>query len=89
VYGTISSVWSNAHGVFDYTIIVPPNSQATVYLPAFGFTGTTVNEGSTMIWKAGAKSKSARGVTFNNRESDFTVWDIGSGTYHFVVRYSG
>lgn len=33
VYGVLSSDWKVENGTFEYTVVVPPNTTATVYLP--------------------------------------------------------
>jgi alpha-L-rhamnosidase len=66
-YGTISSKWETKGGKFVLDITIPPNTTATVYLPA----GKTVNLGSNI-----------KGTAYKGIEKGKAVVKIGSGTYH-------
>ena len=85
VYGTITSNWSIRSGVFDYSVTVPANCWATVYLPDPGVPGTAVYEGTTCLWQGGAACGSVAGVTLKSAANGCPVWEVGSGTYHFTV----
>ncbi|MCX6928209.1 MAG: hypothetical protein NT154_34115 [Verrucomicrobia bacterium] len=85
VYGTITSNWRIRPGAFDYSVTIPANSQATVYLPTLGFDRIAVSEGAKRLWKAGVVTGSVPGVTFKSADSGFTTWEVGSGNYHFTV----
>ena len=67
VYGTIVSDWTATGGTFIHKVVIPPNTTATVYLPAVKW----------QITEAGrpVESKPGPGGT--------VVVSIGSGTYEF------
>lgn len=44
VYGDLLSEWKLDNGTFDWTVVVPPNTTATVYLPAKDGQKITLNE---------------------------------------------
>ncbi len=76
-YGPIHSAWTLEDGVFTWAITVPPNTTATVYVPAQA--GAEVREG------AGPAAEAA-GVSLLRREADAAVYAVGSGSYRFTVR---
>ncbi len=73
-YGMISSEWNQENGVFRWTITVPANATATVYVPAES--GERVREG-------GRPALKAPGVQFLGMEGGRAVFKVGSGTYKF------
>jgi alpha-L-rhamnosidase len=77
IYGTISSEWRIEHGTFKLDIRVPPNTTATVYLPAAD--PATVRE-------SGKQAASAPGIALrNSTEPGIVEYDVQSGCYSFSV----
>lgn len=81
MYGNIVVNWKRNDTTASYTIEVPVNSTATVYLPAEG--REHVKEGETV-------AENAEGVTYlGNEPSDavgkYIIYQIGAGRYHFEV----
>ena len=76
-YGRIESKWRRMNDCFDWQITIPPNSTATLYLPAAGV--DQISEG-------GHSLEQAQGVKLSHSDNGRTVLEIGSGTYHFVSR---
>jgi alpha-L-rhamnosidase len=76
IYGRIASHWRVEDGVLDWRITVPPNTTATVYAPAAP--GARVSEG-------GVPAGQAQGVREIGREDEAAVYEVESGSYHFVV----
>jgi alpha-L-rhamnosidase len=74
MYGTIQSDWKIDGGAFAWTLAVPPNTTATVYVPALD--AAAVTEGDK---PAGA----ALGVQFVRMEAGAAVFSVASGTYAF------
>jgi alpha-L-rhamnosidase len=74
-YGLISSEWKRDGTKFDWQIAVPPNTTATVHVPASGL--ETVSEGQGPALKA-------RGVKAFRYESSAAVLELESGRYHFT-----
>jgi alpha-L-rhamnosidase len=73
-FGRIASEWKRTDGTFEWTIVVPVNSTATVYVPAG--TPDVVTEG-------GTPARSAPGVSFLRQDKGYAVFEVGSGTYRF------
>jgi alpha-L-rhamnosidase len=76
MYGRIRSSWKVEDGVLTYEATVPANTTATLYLPATS--GKVVKEN-------GKPVKKARGVTFVRYENGKALYELGSGSYVFVV----
>jgi alpha-L-rhamnosidase len=76
-YGRIESDWHLDDGVFNWRVVVPPNTQATVYVPAAE--GATILEGD-------IPAHETPGVTLLQREAEVAIYDIGAGSYRFVVQ---
>lgn len=76
VHGLISSSWKKRNGVFEWTVTVPANTSATVYIPA-----ASMND----ITEAG-KDITAADLQEVKWDKDKAVVKIGSGTYHFAAK---
>ena len=75
--GRIACEWKRAAGKFNLHLEIPANTTATVYLPVHG--DDRVTESGMNAWEA-------PGVHFQRQENDRVVYEIGSGTYQFVVQ---
>jgi len=76
VRGPIVSEWRRDNGRLVLDLSIPPNSTATVYVPASPT--DTVTEG-------GLPAASAAQVKFIRQDPDHAVYAVGSGTYRFEV----
>ncbi len=76
-YGLIRSEWQQDGNAFDWQITVPPNTTATVYVPA---------QDADTVTESGRSAKSADGVKFVGTENDRAVFTVTSGDYHFVSK---
>ncbi len=76
-FGIIESAWQRSDDNFDWRITVPPNSTATVYLPA-----SSANQ----ITEGGKNLEKVKDVKFLKLEGGRAVLEVGSGSYHFVSR---
>ena len=74
-YGMILSEWKLDDRKLSLDVTIPPNTSATVYVPAKDAPG--VKEGALPATKA-------RGVTFRRMEGACAVFEIGSGSYAFT-----
>jgi alpha-L-rhamnosidase len=72
----IKSEWQQSGGRFDWTIKVPPNTTATIYVPATD--AGSVTEGGRPV------SAKTSGVEFLKMDKNYAVFQIGSGNYRFV-----
>lgn len=79
LYGPIKVRWEVAKDSFQLNTTVPPNTTATVYLPA---------ENENGIQESGQKLTAAPGVKFIKMENGRAVIEIESGTYQFVSEVS-
>ena len=77
VRGMISSSWSATDGQFSWDVTVPANTTAEVYIPAAS---------SADVTEGGKKADGAESVKFLRQEGSRAVFQIGSGTYHFVSK---
>jgi hypothetical protein len=78
VRGGIESAWAIADGKFRLSVSIPPNTTATVFLPAKP--GADVNEG-------GRPAAESPGVLFLRREAEQAVFQVGSGRYVFETAW--
>ena len=74
-YGLITSEWKREGGKFDWQITVPPNTTATVHVPASGLETVTEGRGSAL------KAKGVKAFRYENRAA---VLKVESGSYRFV-----
>ena len=76
-YGEIESAWHKQNGRFNWEIEVPPNTTATVYVPAASADAVT---------ESGKPLAKVKGVKLLRVEAGRVVLEVGSGEYHFVAR---
>ena len=76
-YGEIISHWQMRGTVFDWQITVPPNSTATVFMPAKDIQSVT---------ESGLPAMSFIGGSFIRFDGDCAVFEVKSGQYHFVAK---
>ena len=74
VRGPIVSDWKIENGNFTLNVIVPPNTSATVYLPA--------SEAS-KVQETGSGVATNKGVRFVRMEDGSAIFEVESGNYHF------
>ena len=77
LYGPIISWWRSEHGKFNWSISIPPNTTATIYLP------TTEPE---KITEGGKPLTKSIGVKYVRMEGERAVLAAGSGEYRFVSK---
>jgi alpha-L-rhamnosidase len=75
MYGTIQSSWTREGGKFTLELVIPPNTTATVYLPATSAAAMT---------EGGRPAGEAEGVKFVKMDKETTICEVVSGTYRFV-----
>lgn len=79
VKGIIKSNWVIDNGVFKHQLTVPPNSTATLYLPA---------DNPDKVMEGGEPVSDAEAVTFIKYEGGAAVYKIGSGEFFFESNLS-
>ena len=75
-HGSIRSSWRIDPGVFTEDVTIPPNSSATVYVPAPSVDRVT---------EGGVPASRANGVRFVRMDGDAAVFEVASGRYSFAV----
>src|SRR5688572_3839266 len=76
-YGKTSSGWKIENGKLSLAVEIPPNTSATVYVPASGIEAITEN---------GSAVTSSKNIVLAGKEKDYVIFKIGSGKYHFEVK---
>jgi len=79
-YGNAESSWTRTEGMMDMNITIPPNTTATVYVPA---------EKVADVTEGGRPAEGAEGVTFLRMEKDRAVFRIGPGAFRFTSNNAG
>jgi len=77
IHGRIRSDWNVDGMTFKWNVIIPPNTTATLYLPANRVKDVT---------ESGDPAQRARGVTFVRMEPNRAVFRVASGNYRFVSK---
>jgi alpha-L-rhamnosidase len=80
IHGPITTAWrimpdSRPNREFRLYVTIPANTTATVYVPAKD--AESISEGR-------KRAAQAQGVRFVNMQDSTAVFEVGSGTYHFV-----
>ena len=75
IYGKIVSDWKLDGGAFHWSVTIPANTTATVYVPA---------RDSASVTESGHPADRAEGVRFLRMENGFAVYEVGSGSYAFA-----
>lgn len=77
-HGPITSEWRQTRGSdvtgFDWTIVIPHNTSATVYVPA---------RDAGAVRESGRKAVQVPGLRFVRHEDSMAVFEAGSGRYEF------
>jgi alpha-L-rhamnosidase len=74
-YGLISSHWKRAGTQLTLDITVPPNTTATVYVPAAQ---------ASSVAESGVATANSKGVKFVRMEAGAAVYEVVSGSYSFT-----
>ena len=77
IYGLIESRWQNEDGNFQWYITIPPNTTATVLVPAADV--ETITE-------SGVPAAKAEGVRFRGMEYNCATFSVEAGRYRFVSK---
>ena len=74
-YGLIRSEWQKTADAFHWQITVPPNTTATLYVPA---------KNADAVTESGRPAKDADGVKVVGTEDGRAVFQVTSGNYDFT-----
>lgn len=78
VRGKLSSGWERKGSILKLNVEIPFNCQSEVWIP---------NDGKTKVYESGKPVGDKKEITLVKQSGDFNVYKIGSGSYHFEVRY--
>ena len=79
-YGSVRGKWtSDGKGNVTYSVTVPANTTATLYMPC--------PEGCE-VTESGAKAEQAEGVAYAGKQDGVKIYTLGSGSYTFSVDIS-
>jgi alpha-L-rhamnosidase len=74
LYGAISSSWKREAGQFTFEATIPPNTTATVYVPA---------KDAARVLEGGQPANQSKELKFLRMEDGNAVFKAGSGHYSF------
>jgi alpha-L-rhamnosidase len=74
LYGTISSSWKREAGQFILEVTIPPNTTATIYVPA---------RDAARVLESGQPANQSKSLKFLRTEDGNAVFEAGSGHYSF------
>ena len=77
VYGRIESNWKREGDKVTMEVTIPPNTTATVYVPAKDAAGVT---------EGGKPAAQAEGIKFLRMEDGAAVYEVGAGRYSFLSK---
>jgi alpha-L-rhamnosidase len=73
-YGRIASNWKREGEKLTMDVTIPPNSTATVFVPA---------KDAASVTESGKPAAEAKGVKFLRMENGAAIYAVGSGNYQF------
>ena len=76
-YGLVRSNWQKKEGSLTMDVTIPPNTTATVYVPA---------KDATAVTESRVLASKAVGVKFLRLENGAAVYEVGAGVYTFVSK---
>jgi len=77
VHGAIASRWNTTPDEFKWSLSVPVNTSATVYLPT---------DRKELISEGNISPDRAKAVSYLRTENGYCIYNIGSGNYSFTIR---
>jgi alpha-L-rhamnosidase len=77
LYGKISTSWKRDRGAFTLSVSIPPNTSATVWMPA---------KDAASVTESGRPVARAHGVKSLRTEGDSALFEIESGNYVFQTK---
>jgi len=78
MYGIVGSEWEISDGLFNYHVIVPPNTHATVTLP---------NAVLEDVRENGKEMENVTGIKDVQQDGNSVSVELGSGTYRFSYQW--
>ena len=84
--GRYHSGWRMTDAGIAYDIVVPPNATATFRLPLPADQDATISESGKTLWQNEKPIGKAESIAPPVRENDRIVFNLGSGSYSFLVK---
>ena len=85
VKGVVSSKWRRENKTLVLEVTVPVNTEAKTSIPKLGKERFKVEESGKIIWNDHVYIEGVPGIIRGIEESDYVVFEVGSGTYHFIM----
>lgn len=86
MYGRIVSNWKRDDLKLTIEVVIPPNTTATVYVPALR-QGSGQAKDEAGVTESGKPVEKAKGVKFLRMENGAAVFEVGSGCYEFCSEF--
>jgi len=77
IHGRIVSNWKNEDGKITMEVTIPPNTSATIHVPA---------QDAEQVTESGNPIDKTPGVKFLRMEKDAALYEVGSGSYQFLSK---
>ena len=88
VRGNVATEWKRKGDSLGLKATVPVNARAKVGVPKAGMRDVTVEENGKVVWKNGVYVGGVDGVVSGIEDAEYVTFDVGSGSYRFVLRGS-
>ena len=85
VRGRIVSAWERNEKELRYSVEIPGNTSAVIYIPKNSWDKAEVKENGNIIWD-GEKDQQVHMISYLREEEKYIVYQLESGKYDFVVR---
>ena len=85
VMGTVAADWKKEEGSIDMRVTLPVNSKAIVSVPKLGSKNVVISETGAAVWEDGRFIPGVPGITAGKDGDEYVVFEVGSGTYHFLL----
>jgi len=76
IHGKISSTWSINNNIFSWDIIIPPNTEAILYVPSRSIENIKIN---------GKKALKNKVIDYLHQEMGCQIFRVGSGHYRCLL----
>ncbi len=85
-HGWVRSEWHLTKDGLTLNVTIPANTTAEVHVPTLGKQDATITESGVKVVSNGQAVKAADGVKFVRIDKAAAVFDVGAGSYKFVMR---
>ncbi|HUV04468.1 MAG TPA: family 78 glycoside hydrolase catalytic domain [Armatimonadota bacterium] len=89
IRGPAASHWKRDESGISLNVIIPANSQASVWVPKLGLADVEVKEGPRAVWRGGKFIPGVAGIDSASDAGDWIKFEAGSGTYSFRLEPRG